>query len=100
MRRFINPNGLQRIPRSYYGVLPNGEKFRIPWDNGIQSWESYYAMLRATLIQNGVTPPSEEETQDFMCRQAAVGCTGDPPDFTPTYQTQKPGGCSSCGKQF
>jgi len=100
-KRFINPNGLQRIPRSYWGFLPNGEKFRIPWDNGIQTWESYYATVKSTLLANGVNNiPSEEEIQTFMCNQVNQGCTGEPPDFTPVYTQPQTGGCSSCGKRF
>lgn len=101
MLRFQNPNGLQVIPRSYYGTLPNGEKFRIVWNNAIQSWESFYATVRSTLSANSVTNlPSEADVMDFICRHVPQGCVGDPPDFTPVYTQHNTGECSSCGKQF
>lgn len=96
--RFQNPNGLQRIPRSYFGTLPNGQSFRILWDNAIQSWESYYDGLRKTLESNGVSPiPSAEDVQDFMCQHVTQGCVGQPPDELPRQAVQPSGGCASCG---
>lgn len=102
MMRFINPQGMQSMPRSYRGILPNGNAFRLPWDSATVAWSNYYQSLRTFLSQNGVTAlPSEADIMDFMCQSAPQGCTGDPTfHAAPFHQQATTIPCSTCGKRF
>lgn len=91
------------MPRSFRGILPNGQSFRLLWDSANVTWANYYASLRNFLASNGVSEiPSEESVQDFMCQSAPLGCTGDPQFHAQAQhvpqQTVIP--CSTCGKRY
>lgn len=103
MMRFLNPNGMQNMPRSYRGTLPNGSSFRLPWDSATVAWPNYYASLVTFLQQNGVTAiPSESDVQDFICQSAPQGCIGDPNFHAPAQHQahSQTIPCSTCGKRF
>lgn len=99
--RFINPDYMNCMPRSYRGTLPNGSPFRLLWDGCTVRWANYYASVVKFMQDNGAPVPSEEDVQDFMCRSAPQGCTADtsfhaqPNSHQPSFQP-----CSTCGKRF
>jgi hypothetical protein len=103
---FQNPDRLQYVPRSYFGTLPNGSDFRLPWDCRTVVWTNYYAGLRKFLQDNGVTnPPSEADVQNFMCSHVLQGCVGERRGYTHASssgnQSRPSGtGCRGCGARF
>lgn len=96
--KFIDPNHLPASPKSWRATI-NGRQYHVSWHNS-WNWSQFYSEVVKMSESNNIPVPTEEQVQDFVCRQLPRGwCTGDPNYHRPPAITSRRAGCSSCGRR-
>lgn len=92
-------NDLHHIPstpKSFGGVLANGQPFRIPWDSSQVPYGGFYSKVVKFHTDNNLPVPTTEQVQTHICQQIPASWCNGGQNFSRPAPVKKP--CKTCGR--